>query len=221
MGLLDNVKAKLHSIADKTENVEEKLKYEIDNMDKLLVEAKRESAGILGSVRTAQADYDLAVTTEKEISDKLREFVALSKSGTLSAEEQAKNDEIIDKYVTKLEAARAKVTELEDQLAKRKVKAEEIAHKIKNLEANIEKSKAETKDMLADFKNAEANIALNEKLNTLNNSSEINRLKNKINAKTEQSYGYDEMSGLNDKVEEDILLSKARKSSILDEFDIK
>lgn len=220
MGILDNIKAKLHNIADKTENVEEKLKYEIDNLEKLLVEAKRESATTIGSVRTAQIDYDKAVEDEKEITNKLKDFVALSKSNNLSDDERVKNDEAIDRYVTKLEDARSKVTEAKENLEKRKLKSEEVSQKIKNLEQQVNKSKSEAKDMIVDYKNAEVNIALNEKLNTLNDSSEINRLKDKINTKTEQSHGYDEMSGLNDKIEEDKLLSKAKKSSILDEFGI-
>jgi phage shock protein A len=209
--MFNNVRAKWNDISDKMSDPGKLAQLSVYDLEKGIQKAKDAAAPVIGTPIILHKQLEELKLSDSELTVKIKKLIATGEEGKISAK----------KYIERQVEVRNSITKSEVDYVNAKETADMWHDKIRTLENELFTRRKDADNLEAKYATAKAEQNLSKhmkNIDSLSSSSSFNSLESKVNKEQAKAYGMSQLSGLNDKINEEKIFKNSEVDALLDEY---
>lgn len=209
--MFDNFRAFWNSTADSLSDPVKLAQLSVADLEKGISKAKEAAAPVIGSPIVLLKRLEDMKKTDEELTKKITTLI--------SASEEGKNAAI--KYIERQVEVRKNIETLESEYNEANEASKMWQDKIRLLENELFNRRQAANSLEAKYATAKAEQKLGKTMknvDSITSSSSFSALESRVEKEQAKAAGYSQLSGLNDKVNEEKILKDAETNSLLQQY---
>lgn len=209
--MFDNVRAWWNSLSDAFSDPSKLAALSVADLEKNIAAAKEAAASVIGRPVVLKEKLSSLQSQDEELTKRITTLVASGEEGIEAAK----------KHVQKQVDVRKMISSLSEDLEDAQAASEQWKSKISMLESELSKRRNKAADLSADYAAAKAEQTLGKQFSDINigtGEDTFSKLEERVFREKAKAAGYTAMSGMDDTLKEEKIISDAETQSLLDEY---
>lgn len=210
--MFDNIRAKWNDTADKMSDPGKLAQLSVSDLEKSIEKAKESAAPLIGAPIIALKKLDDLKKTDADLTTKIKKLISSGEEGKVAAKKYIERQVEVRNNIAKAEADYNQSVEV----------ATMWQDKIRMLENELYSRRQTADSLQAQYNSAKAEQQLGKQMqdidSILGGSNSMNSLEAKVNKEQAKAAGYAQLSGIDEKINEDKILKNAEADALFDEY---
>ena len=210
--MFDNIRAKWNDTADKMSDPGKLAQLSVSDLEKSIEKAKESAAPLIGAPIIALKKLDDLKKTDADLTTKIKKLISSGEEGKVAAKKYIERQVEVRNNIAKAEADYNQSVEV----------ATMWQDKIRMLENELYSRRQTADSLQAQYNLAKAEQQLGKQMqdidSILGGSNSMNSLEAKVNKEQAKAAGYAQLSGIDEKINEDKILKNAEADALFDEY---